>query len=85
MIVINNGHALLREDAEFHSFQMYEGALTEHDHWSDEETSLAKRAQETMLLATTRYLAAHAPTARETPHTARIAMRLHRGEKLFEE
>jgi nitrite reductase/ring-hydroxylating ferredoxin subunit len=79
------GHALLREDAEFHSFQMYEAAITEHDHWLNEETSLAKSAQETMILASTRYLAAHAPTSREMPHTARIAMRLQRGEKLFED
>jgi nitrite reductase/ring-hydroxylating ferredoxin subunit len=79
------GHALLREDAEFHSFQVYEAAITEHDHWSEEESPLSKRAQETMILATTRYLAAHAPTSREIPHTARIAMRLQRGEKLFED
>jgi nitrite reductase/ring-hydroxylating ferredoxin subunit len=79
------GHALLREDAEFHSFQVYEAAIAEHDHWVNEETAFAKRAQETMILATTRYLAAHAPTSREVPHTARIAMRLQRGEKLFED
>ncbi|WP_209124000.1 Rieske 2Fe-2S domain-containing protein [Alkalihalobacillus sp. BA299] len=79
------GHTLLREDAEFHSFQMFEVAMAEHDHWSKEEGALANFAQETMILATTRYLAAHAPTSRETPHTAKIAMRLHRGEKLFED
>ncbi|WP_202080636.1 Rieske (2Fe-2S) protein [Caldalkalibacillus salinus] len=78
-------HAFLREDAEFHTFQMYEAAIAEHDHWSEEQTDLAKRAQDTMIIATTRYIAAHAPTSREVPHTARIAMRLHRGEKLFEE
>lgn len=79
------GHALLREDAEFHSFQMFEAALTEHDHWTNEDSSFSKHAQETLILATTRYLAAHAPTSREMPHTARIAMRLHRGEKLFDD
>lgn len=79
------GHALLREDAEFHSFQMFEAAIAEHDHWLLEESPLSKYAQETLILATTRYLAAHAPTSREVPHTARIAMRLHRGEKLFDE
>jgi nitrite reductase/ring-hydroxylating ferredoxin subunit len=79
------GHALLREDAEFHSFQMFEAAITEHDHWANEESPFSKYAQETLILATTRYLAAHAPTSREMPHTARIAMRLHRGEKLFDE
>ncbi|WP_199620000.1 Rieske (2Fe-2S) protein [Paenibacillus alkalitolerans] len=79
------GHALLREDAEFHSFQMYEAALTEYDRWAAESGPFAERAKETLILAVTRYLAAHAPTSRETPHTAKIAWRLHRGEKLFEE
>ncbi|MBG9587033.1 Rieske (2Fe-2S) protein [Cytobacillus firmus] len=79
------GHALLREDAEFHSFQMYEAAMVEHDHWEKEDSELASYARETLILAVTRYLAGHAPTAREMPHTAQIAMRLHRGEKLFED
>ncbi|MFA9555766.1 Rieske (2Fe-2S) protein [Evansella sp. AB-rgal1] len=79
------GHALLREDAEFHSFQMFEAAITEHEHWRKEDSSLSLKAQETLIIAVTRYLASHAPTSREIPHTARIAMRLHRGEKLFEE
>jgi nitrite reductase/ring-hydroxylating ferredoxin subunit len=79
------GHALLREDAEFHSFQLYEAAVAEYDHWARESGKFAERAKETMLLAAVRYLAAHAPTSRELPHTARIAWRLHRGEKLFEE
>jgi nitrite reductase/ring-hydroxylating ferredoxin subunit len=79
------GHALLREDAEFHSFQMFEAAMVEHEHWEIENSELASHAQETLIIAVTRYLAGHAPTAREIPHTARIAMRLHRGEKLFED
>jgi nitrite reductase/ring-hydroxylating ferredoxin subunit len=79
------GHALLREDAEFHSFQMFEAAMVEYDHWKVEGSELASHAQETLILAVTRYLAGHAPTAREMPHTARVAMRLHRGEKLFED
>ncbi|HEU5139941.1 MAG TPA: Rieske (2Fe-2S) protein [Bacillales bacterium] len=79
------GHALLREDAEFHSFQLYEGGIAEHDHWAQENSAFARKAQETMILAMTRYLAGHAPTDRELPHTARIAMRLQRGERLFEE
>jgi hypothetical protein len=79
------GHALLREDAEFHSFQMVEAAFSEHDSWAQENSPLAAEAQRTTLLATVRYLAAHAPTSRELPQIARIAWRLHRGEKLFEE
>ena len=79
------GHALLREDAEFHSFQMYEAAIAEYDRWASESGTFAEKARETLILAVTRYLAAHAPTSRETPHTATIAWRLHRGEKLFED
>ncbi|RKN84227.1 Rieske (2Fe-2S) protein [Paenibacillus ginsengarvi] len=79
------GHALLREDAEFHSFQMYEAAVSEYDRWASVPGPFAEKARETLLLAVTRYLAAHAPTSRETPHTAKIAWRLHRGEKLFED
>jgi hypothetical protein len=79
------GHALLREDAEFHSFQMYEAAVSEFERWATRDDAFAARAGETMLLAATRYLAAHAPTPREQSHTARIATRLYRGERLFEE
>ncbi|SFS53430.1 Rieske (2Fe-2S) protein [Paenibacillus sp. BC26] len=79
------GHALLREDAEFHTFQMVEAAFAEYERWCLRTDEFAVKAQETMLLACTRYLAAHAPTARELPHTAQIAWRLHKGERLFEE
>lgn len=78
------GHALLREDAEFHSFQMYEAALAEYDWWGEDSTEFAAQAQRTIILALTRYLAAHAPTARELPNIVRIAWRLQHGEKLFE-
>ena len=79
------GHSLLREDANFHSFQMYEAAIAEYELWVKRGDGFAVRASETMLLAVTRYLAAHSPTARELSHTARIAWRLHKGERLFED
>ncbi|MCD8511536.1 MAG: Rieske (2Fe-2S) protein [Bacillus sp. (in: Bacteria)] len=79
------GHALLRENAEFHTFQMYEGAIMEYSLWGREASGIAERARETIVIAASRYLAAHAPTSRDTSHTAKIAIRLHRGEKLFEE
>ncbi|MCU6707345.1 Rieske (2Fe-2S) protein [Paenibacillus sp. J5C_2022] len=79
------GLCLLREDAEFHSFQLYEAAVAEFDHWDEGCDAFAKQAKETCLLACTRYLAAHAPSARELPHTTKIAWRLFRGERLFEE
>lgn len=79
------GLALLREDAEFHTFQVVEACLAEHDRGAEEESELAQAAERSMILAVTRYLAAHAPTDRQLLHTARIAWRLHRGEKLYEQ
>jgi hypothetical protein len=38
-----------------------------------------------MLVAAARFLAAHAPTQRERLQTATIALRLHRGEALWED
>jgi hypothetical protein len=38
-----------------------------------------------VLIAVTRYLAAHSPTDRARQQTARIALRLHRGDALYEE
>ncbi len=69
------GHILLREDAEFHSFQMLEAAFQQADELDE------PRAQMT-LVAASRYLAAHAPTARARRQTANLALRLHRGEDL---
>ncbi|MDE0010657.1 MAG: Rieske (2Fe-2S) protein [Candidatus Poribacteria bacterium] len=69
------GHILLREDAEFHSFQMLEAAFQQADELDE------ARAQLT-LVAASRYLAAHAPTARARRQTANLALRLHRGEDL---
>jgi hypothetical protein len=36
------------------------------------------------LIAAARYLAAHAPTARAQGQTYSIALRLHRGERIYE-
>ena len=69
------GHILLREDAEFHSFQMLEAAFQQADELDE------ARAQMT-LVAAARYLAAHAPTARARQQTANLALRLHRGDDL---
>lgn len=79
------GHAVLREDANFHTYQMYEAACVEFDIWNQESTPLAEKAKETLILALVRYLAAHAPTAREIPRVANIALRLYAGEKVFQE
>jgi nitrite reductase/ring-hydroxylating ferredoxin subunit len=69
--------ALVREDADFHSFQMLEGALQQH------RVLGAIPDGQLMLVAAARFLAAHAPTQRERLQTATIALRLHRGEALY--
>lgn len=69
------GHILLREDAEFHSFQMLEAAFQQAD-------ELDEARAEMTLVAAARYLAAHAPTARARRQTANLALRLHRGDDL---
>ncbi len=70
--------ALVREDAGFHSFQMVEGAIQQHRELGDTP------AGHLMLVAAARFLAAHAPTQRERLQTTTIALRLHRGEMLYE-
>jgi len=72
------GHVLLREDAEFHSFQMLESAFSQAEELDEERARIT-------LVAATRYLAAHAPTARALRQTANLALRLHRGEDLSSE
>ena len=72
------GHALLREDAEFHSFQMLEAAFAQVEELDEDRANIT-------LVAVTRYLAAHAPTARALRQTANLALRLHRGEDLSAE
>ncbi|HET7559155.1 MAG TPA: hypothetical protein VFK80_04270, partial [Limnochordia bacterium] len=74
------GEALLREDAEFHTFQMFEAG---HSQWRLWPKGSPQRRL--IALATIRYLAGHSPTPRESPKVADIALRLHKGEKLFEE
>ena len=74
------GHALLTEDAEFHWFQTFEAAVRQFHAWppGSEEGAL-------ILVGAARFLAAHTPTRRELSQVVRIAMRLRRGEALFEE
>ena len=71
--------SLVREDAEFHSFQMLEAAIRQHGERTDVEE------QRVLMVAAARFLAAKAPTQRELFQTLRIARRLHRGEAVYEE
>lgn len=72
------GGLLLREDAEFHSYQCFEAGLRQHGRLRARRPEAARH----VLVAVARYLAAHSPTARALQQTARIALRLQRGEDL---
>lgn len=74
------GHALLREDAGFHWFQVYEAGVRQALAWP-----AGSDASTLILVGVARWLAAHSPTMRELPTIVRIATRLRRGEALFEE
>ena len=73
------GHALLREDAGFHSLQIYEAAVRQHDNFR------GRPEGDHVLLGAARFLTAHAPTVRSVGQTYDIAARLNRGEALHGE
>ena len=78
LIISTLAHALLREDAGFHAYQMLEAGARQFHEWAD------VRARRHILIAVTRYLAAHSPTERSWLQTATIAERLARGDQLYE-
>lgn len=73
------GALLLREDRDFHTVQTVEAAFGEY------ALLRGTPAATHVLVAAARYLAAHAPTVRAQGQTYQIAVRLHRGERVFEE
>ena len=73
------GHALLREDAGFHQFQIFEAGVRQYRQFA------LRPAGGQILIGVARFLAAHAPTARSSGQTYDIAARLHRGEPLYGE
>jgi nitrite reductase/ring-hydroxylating ferredoxin subunit len=74
------GRALVNEDAGFHWFQTVEAAARQAAAWPE-----GSEPQALLLAGAARFLAAHTPTRRELPQVVRIALRLRRGEDLFEE
>jgi nitrite reductase/ring-hydroxylating ferredoxin subunit len=72
-------HAVLREDAEFHTYQMLEAGVQQYWQWGE---SAAGRH---ILIAVARYIAAHSPTERAELQTAMVARRLSLGEAVHEE
>ncbi len=79
-LIATLGHILLREDGEFHSYQMLEAGTALFNELRDDDPAAANR----VLVAVARYLAAHAPTSRAMLQTAKTAIRLHRGEAIYE-
>jgi hypothetical protein len=73
------GTALLREDAEFHTYQMVEAGFRQYGRLQGTDDGRI------VLIAVARYLAAHSPTARATGQTYQTALRLHKGESLYAE
>ena len=70
------GTAVLREDAGFHSFQIFEAALRLVDRFD------GRPEADDVLIGASRFLTAHAPTVRSMGQTYETAARLHRGEAL---
>ena len=70
-------HAVLREDAGFHTHQMLEAATGQFRRWGNGPEGRR------ILIAFSRYLAAHSPTERGELQTATVARRLARGQRLY--
>jgi nitrite reductase/ring-hydroxylating ferredoxin subunit len=73
------GELLLREDRDFHTIQTVEAAIRQYELLSDRPERVHA------LVAAARYLAAHSPTVRAQGQTYQIAVRLTRGENIYEE
>jgi len=78
LVISALAHALLREDADFHAYQMFEAGVRQFQEWGN--TAPGRH----ILIAGARYLAAHSPTERAWRQTADIAERLSRGDQLHE-
>lgn len=72
------GKLLLREDRQFHVIQEIEAAFRQYARLGNTTAGIH------VLVAASRYLAAHAPTMRSQQQTYQMAYRLHRGDRVFE-
>ena len=75
--------AAVREDIDFHCLQVVEASARQCAAWSASPD--ARQRVEEILVGAVRNLAAHCPTRRAGQQTANIALRLHRGDHVFEE
>lgn len=79
-LIASLGHVLLREDGEFHSYQMLEAGTQLFNELRESHPEAANQ----VMVAIARYLAAKAPTSRAMLQTAKTATRLHRGDNVYE-
>lgn len=77
-LIATLSRAVLREDAEFHTYQMLEAGVQQYRQWAD------GTAGRHILIAVARYIAAHSPTERAQLQTAMVARRLSLGEAIHE-
>jgi nitrite reductase/ring-hydroxylating ferredoxin subunit len=73
------GHAVLREDAGFHMLQNLQAAVRHYLAWRGDPEAWS------ILVAASRYLAAHSPTPRARLQTAQVTRRLMRGGLVHED
>ncbi|WP_414515826.1 Rieske (2Fe-2S) protein [Nostoc sp. PCC 9305] len=73
------GKLMLRENRDFHVIQEMEAAFRQYSFLGQTSAGIH------ILVAASRYLAAHSPTMRSQGQTYQIAERLHQGDRLFEE
>ena len=77
-ILATMGQMMLREDADFHSFQIVDAAFNQ---FGSREGSESGRH---VMIGASRFLAAHSPTPRAEGQTYQIALRLQRGEAIYQ-
>ncbi len=78
-IIPTLAHAMLREDSSFHHFQIVDAAIKQY------ELRKPSPSARHSLVAMGRFLAAHYPTPRSVNQTYNIAVRLQRGDEIFNE
>ena len=72
------GRMMLREDADFHSFQIVDAAFSQF------ESRIGTEPGRHVMIGLSRFLAAHSPTPRAEGQTFQIALRLQRGEEIYQ-
>ena len=78
-LIATLARAVLREDSEFHTYQMLEAGVQQYRQWGESTAGCH------ILIAVARYIAAHSPTERAQLQTATVARRLNLGQAVHEE